>query len=164
MDDYISKPVDKQLLLRVLDKWLPELADTTAAGGSTEASGPQVSQVLDTDTLAQLAQDTSPQMLPRMLEAFRKEAISRVQAISQQHSPPELEQLGREAHSLKSSAGTFGAFDLQQLALELEVACRNGQAAVAEQAARKIQQEWDRVRVALDQYLADASTAKTAAS
>ena len=140
------------------------LAHCGAAGGSTEASGPQVSKVLDTDTLLQLAQDTSAQMLPRMLEAFRKEAISRVQAISQQHSPPELEQLGREAHSLKSSAGTFGAFDMQQLALELEVACRNGQAAVAEQAARKIQQEWGRVRVALDQYLADASTAKTAAN
>ena len=163
MNDYISKPVDKQLLLEVLDRWLPEGPGAAQATTATEPTS-QPSQVLDINTLEQLARDTSPEMLPRMLAAFREETNSRVQAISRHLSPPAVEQLQREAHSLKSSAGTFGAFDLQQLALELELACRNGQPGVAAAAARRIPEAWDQVSMELHRYLGGSATARTATS
>jgi PAS domain S-box-containing protein len=163
MNDYISKPVDKQLLLEVLDRWLPEGPGAAQATTATEPTS-QPSQVLDINTLEQLARDTSPEMLPRMLAAFREETNSRVQAISRHLSPPAVEQLQREAHSLKSSAGTFGAFDLQQLALELELACRNGQPGVAAAAAHRIPEAWDQVSMELHRYLGGSATARTATS
>jgi CheY-like chemotaxis protein len=163
MNDYISKPVDKQLLLKVLEKWLPE-SSAAAQDATANETASQPSQVLDINTLEQLARDTSPEMLPRMLAAFLEEAASRVKAISQHLSPPAVEQLQREAHSLKSSAGTFGAFELQQLALELELACRNGRLGDAEQTARSITKAWDEVALELDRYQADAATARTATS
>jgi PAS domain S-box-containing protein len=163
MNDYISKPIDKYLLLKILDKWLPQGAATAQPETAADAAL-QPSQVLDIKTLEQLARDTSPEMLPRMLAAFRAEAISRVQAISEHLSPPAVEQLQREAHSLKSSAGTFGAFDLQQLAHKLEHACRNDQLGDVEDTAHSITEAWDQVSIALDQYLTDAATEKTAAS
>ncbi len=115
MDDYISKPVDKQLLLDILDKWLPEDPAATRVGNT---GGPAMRdlQMLDINTLEQLARDTSPDLMPHMLAAFRKETVKRIHVISQSLSPLAAEQLERESHSLKSSAGTFGAFDLQQLA------------------------------------------------
>jgi len=163
MNDYISKPVDKQMLLEVLDKWLPENPGAAQATTAAEPTS-QPSQVLDINTLEQLARDTSPEMLPRMLAAFREETNSRVQAISRHLSPPAVEQLQREAHSLKSSAGTFGAFDLQQLALELELACRNGQPGVAAAAARRIPEAWDQVLLELDHYQAEVATTRSATS
>jgi PAS domain S-box-containing protein len=163
MNDYISKPVDKQMLLEVLDRWLPENPGAAQAITAAEPTS-QPSQVLDINTLEQLARDTSPEMLPRMLAAFREETNSRVQAISRHLSPPAVEQLQREAHSLKSSAGTFGAFNLQQLTLELELACRNGQLGEVEKTAHSITAEWDRILVELDHYRADEATARTASS
>jgi len=163
MNDYISKPIDKQLLFRVLEKWLPESPAAAQAVTAEEAES-QAQQVLDISTLEQLARDTSPELLPRMLAAFRTEAASRVQAISEHLTPPAVEQLQREAHSLKSSAGTFGAFDLQQLTLEMELACRNGQLDHIEETARSITEAWDQVSIALDHYLSNTKTARTAAS
>jgi len=163
MNDYISKPIDKQLLFKVLEKWLPESPAAAQAVTAEEAES-QAQQVLDISTLEQLARDTSPELLPSMLAAFRTEAASRVQAISEHLTPPAVEQLQREAHSLKSSAGTFGAFDLQQLTLEMELACRSGQLDHIEETARSITEAWDRVSIALDHYLSNTKTARTAAS
>jgi len=180
MSDYLTKPIDRDATLHCIARWTggraaPEPEDDAAKSapdkppaGSGEAyvgePASQPPQVLDLNTLEQLAHDTSPQTLPRMLAAFRKETVSRVRAIAQHLSPPDVEQLQREAHSLKSSAGTFGAFELQQLAQELELACRNGQAADAEEKARRIPEAWDQVSIELDRYLTDSATASTTRS
>ena len=58
----------------------------------------------------------------------------------------------------------FGAFDLQQLALELELACRNGQPGVAAAAARRIPEAWDQVLLELDHYQAEVATTRSATS
>ena len=47
--------------------------------------------------------------------------------------------LGREAHALKSSSGTFGAVKLQEQARALEAACRAGDAMKALELAKPIQ-------------------------
>jgi CheY-like chemotaxis protein/HPt (histidine-containing phosphotransfer) domain-containing protein len=157
MDDYLSKPINKQLLLQTLDKWIvrcPEQEDPTTA----TAQPVQPSPALDLATLEQLAHDTSPAALPILIAAFRKDSASRVQAISQHLAPLAMEPLQREAHSLKSSAGTFGAYTLQQLAQELELACRNGQALIAEEAARKIPAAWSEVTIELDRYGSDTDS------
>ena len=120
--------------------------------------------MLDVNTLEQLAQDTSPEMLPSMLAAFREEADSRIRAIAQHLSPPEMEQLQWAAHSPKSSAGTFGAFELHQLALELELACRSGQPEDAGEKALRIPEAWRQVSMELDRYLADSAAASNATS
>jgi len=140
----------------VLDKWLPQ--------GAAADEALQPLEVLDINTLEQLARDTSAEMLPRMLEAFRTEATSRVQTIAQHLSPAALEQLQREAHSLKSSAGTFGALELQQLAHKLELACRNDQPGDIEETARSIIEAWEQVNIELENYQTVDAAEKKAAS
>jgi len=163
MNDYISKPIDKQRLLKVLDKWLAQPAPATPLDSAAETTS-QPSKVLDINALEQLARDTSAELLPRMLEAFRTEASSRVQAIAQHLSPAAPEQLQREAHSLKSSAGTFGALELQQLAHKLELACRNDQPGDIEETARSITGAWEQVKIELEIYQPVDAAEKKAAS
>ena len=163
MNDYISKPIDKQRLLKALDKWLPQHVHVMQPDSAADKIA-QPSRVLDINTLEQLADDTSPELLPRMLAAFSEEATNRVQAISTHVSPPALEQLQREAHSLKSSAATFGALALQQLAHKLELACRNDLPGDIEETAHSIIEAWEQVKVQLESYQAVDAAVKTAAS
>ena len=81
--------------------------------------------ILDMKVLERLESDTSPEAMPRLLATFRRETARRVAAVSRLRSAQVLHALQREAHSLKSSAGTFGAASLQQLDRDLESSCRD---------------------------------------
>jgi CheY-like chemotaxis protein len=107
---------------------------------------------LDMKVLERLASDTSPEVMPRLLATFRRETARRVAAVSRLWLAQDLHALRREAHSLKSSAGTFGATSLQQLARELELNCRDGETGPAGDLAAAIVAHWPRVVRALVQY------------
>ena len=86
------------------------------------------SPVMDTRVFEQLARDTSAEIVPKMLAAFCRETRSRIDILRQigEHEPTDFKQLQHEAHTLKSSAATFGATELNQIAAAVELACRNG--------------------------------------
>ena len=74
-----------------------------------------------------------------------------------------VDELQSDAHTLKSSAGTFGAFELQQLALDVELACRNGLPRDAAEKARRIPEAWNQVSMELDRFLANSAIARSKA-
>ena len=92
--------------------------DLTGAGSAGE--------VLDREVLAQLAQDLDAELLADVLRQFMEETRERVARIA---GESDRAVLMREAHTLKSTAGTFGARALCSAARALEMACR---ASVAE--------------------------------
>ncbi|MDH3986209.1 MAG: PAS domain S-box protein [Gammaproteobacteria bacterium] len=127
MNDYISKPVTKHRLYEILKQWLPreqsEMSNEAQASEQTAQS-----PVLDTRVFEQLARDTSVEIVPKMLAAFCRETHSRIEILRQisAHGTTDFKQLQHEAHTLKSSAATFGATELNQIAAAAELACRNG--------------------------------------
>ena len=175
MNDYLTKPVDREAVLLCIARWtggdlasgqvLKGVEDDQGlvpkSGGDEEQGDPAAESVqpLDVRVLERLASETSPQAVPRMLAAFRKESELRVASVVQHLSPPALDRLQRDAHSLKSSAGTFGALELQHLALDLEEACRRGDSADACEKAHRIPKAWQRVSTALDRYLSEKRSA-----
>ena len=62
-----------------------------------------------------------------MLEAFEHELEQRLERISKSR---DAQQIAQDAHALKSTAETFGARHLSQLAKQLEVLCAEGAPAV----------------------------------
>lgn len=110
---------------------------------------------LDVKVLERLESDTSPEAMPRLLATFRRETARRVAAVSRLRSAQDLHALQREAHSLKSSAGTFGAASLQQLARELESSCRDHAYGPAGDLAAALVDHWPCVVRALARYLHD---------
>lgn len=88
-------------------------------------------EVLDNATLDQLEADTDPSVVQELVKTFILETVDRLDRISRAATQRDLASLEREAHSLKSSSGTFGARALQERAKAIEFACRDGKSDAA---------------------------------
>ena len=121
------------------------------------------SPVLDTRVFEQLARDTSEEIVPRMLAAFCKETHSRIDILRQigEHEPTDFKQLQHEAHTLKSSAATFGATDLNQVAAAVELACLNGDFENARGMLGALIDSGERALLAIEEHLEGAATGNT---
>ena len=62
-------------------------------------------------------------------------------------------QLQREAHTLKSSAATFGAIELHRIARDVEAACRNNEPASARDMLTELIASGERAVAAVEGYL-----------
>ncbi len=130
MDDFIPKPVEKKRLLDTLDRHLagtPSVdagPDRPADRGDDQAPG---LPLLDEQVIEQLSADVTPAAVPDMLRMFLKEVVQRADKVNEVlQGSAGLAVLEDEAHTLKSCAGTFGATRLQDLARDVEAACREG--------------------------------------
>jgi two-component system sensor histidine kinase/response regulator len=115
MDDCLGKPIDQVQLLALLERWLA--APAQDAEKRSESA-------LDWQTLSQLEADTDRTVLDRAINLFLTEATARLSRIAEAHLVRDWPRVKKEAHALKSSAGTFGARRLYQHALRLNEACR----------------------------------------
>ncbi|MCM8735124.1 response regulator [Azospirillum sp. A1-3] len=161
MNDHVAKPVDRVLLLETVEKWLRAPPDRSAGFGPCAQAAPAAAgEVLDREVLAQLAQDLDAELLADVLRQFVEETRERVARIA---GETDRAVLTREAHTLKSTAGTFGARALCSAARALEMACR---ASVAEPKGEKADGAADaveRLRGEIPQLAGDAIAAYRAA-
>lgn len=125
MDDYLSKPIDPQLLYRMLEQWghTCRLVDTVVppvsrfeflfnGGIDTERA---LHHLMNNETLYQ-----------RLLERFARERAdfpAQLETLLQTDFPTALNQV----HSLKSLAGSLGMLQLESIALHLEEQLRAGE-------------------------------------
>lgn len=124
MNDHVAKPVDRVLLLETVEKWLRAASSPGASAGfgpCAPTCPAAAGEVLDREVLAQLAQDLDAELLTDVLRQFVEETRERVARIAVE---TDRAVLTREAHTLKSTAGTFGARALCSAARALEMACR----------------------------------------
>lgn len=124
MNDHVAKPVDRVLLLETVEKWLRAASSPGPSAGfgpCAPTSPAAAGAVLDREVLAQLAQDLDAELLADVLRQFVEETRERVARIA---AETDRAVLTREAHTLKSTAGTFGARALCSAARALEMACR----------------------------------------
>ena len=145
MNDYLSKPLRRDDLERVVAAWAPPPARGAQAGPTCrplslhqsararEDSGmPQPTAApaaLDPAVLRSLARETSPEAVPRMLTRFLDEMPARLAAIceglaEEEGSKETLASVQRHCHSLKSAAATFGAMTLSERAKQMEEAAK----------------------------------------
>lgn len=126
MNDHVAKPVERAQLLSVVACWLRPADQRGAPAPCAPALDRTADAVLDLDVLRQLAQDLDDELLAEVLQQFLAETQDRIVRIIQE---PDLDALTREAHTLKSTAGTFGAHALCVAARALEMSCRANAAA-----------------------------------
>ena len=109
--------------------------EVAPAGGGTD---PQSASLVDDDALKMLGEDTSPDLVPRMVEVFVAELRSRAASISAGLDSGDTKRLASEAHALKSSAATYGARAVAEYARRIDQACRDGSSPEAEAQARAL--------------------------
>lgn len=118
MNGFLSKPVALRDLHRVLERFLPASSSVTAiAEGSFEAT------VLDA-----MARDFGSARSIDLVRAFMRELSQRVGQLpaAAGETAGQRDRIGREAHALKSTARSFGATALADVAAELESCSRDG--------------------------------------
>jgi two-component system sensor histidine kinase/response regulator len=132
MDDYLTKPVDRDRLIEALSRWLSAAGRPRPSVALIEPLAPRPPAssdgLLDIATLERLEQDTSPVVVKDLVKTFILETMRRLDRIAAAAEAQDLATLEREAHSLKGSSGTFGAATLEERARAIELACTEGEA------------------------------------
>jgi len=128
MNDFVAKPVRKKVLVdAILRVWPGDkalLGGTPAAETQRAVSGrtlPALSTpAFDRTVFDELAKEIGAAAMSESLAVFIEETETRLAAFRSLSCDADQETIAREAHSLKSTAGTFGLRQLAELAGALE--------------------------------------------
>ncbi len=152
MNDYLSKPVQRAELERMLEKWiqLPLFRDPPP---STEEVRMQPShRVLDQKVIASLRElggDDDPGLFGELVQLFLDDTPERIRALNQALAQGDHASLEQAAHALKSSAANLGALGLSSLFRDIEAAGRARDLERAASLVARSGEEYERVEAAL---------------
>ncbi|WP_416897928.1 MAG: response regulator [Minwuia sp.] len=151
MDDFIAKPFDKIDLLQLVARWAlvgakatggpPKNAAVHAAapaasadpvapdapGEAAAAAPPPPGGLIDRSILDRFGEDVGEDYLPILLKDFIEDTNELLERLRRPLTAESASDIGRDAHSLKSSSGTIGAVSLSRTAARVETLCDSGQ-------------------------------------
>jgi hypothetical protein len=127
MNDFVVKPARKKALVEAILRLLPApprtdpLPEHPAPPLASAGVGPaNAVAVFDGDAFRELVREIGEEAASEIHAVFTAETEARLKLLRGLGIETERVRIGREAHSLKSSAGTFGYRALAGLALRLE--------------------------------------------
>jgi len=144
MDGFLPKPIDRAALLDAVEAVLatrrqpqPEpLLSPPEPHARQPAQAAREAPLIDRGVLDELRQSVEPSRLPDLLALFAEETEARLARMAEALAAGDQAELARIAHTLKSTAGAFGATALARAVSALEEEARAGRAeAVARRAA-----------------------------
>ena len=153
MDDYISKPIDPDLLLEKLEMQL----DTTpyVLQADPKAELPAVDKTFDLDGALKRARG-KPALLKQMVELFLRDLSGTLAAVQEAVDEKNPEGLVRSAHRLRGAAMTLGAEALVQAAVMLESAGKSGCLDSAPAAMRELHARASELVTEMNKFIGDA--------
>ena len=162
MDDYVAKPVKREELEAVLERWIPQDEDSSTKPGtlaqavsdadptaSVEVEAPLDESVIE--GLRRLQAEGEPDILEELIELFLDEAAHQLAALREAIEDGDARTMKRLAHTLKGSSANMGATRMASICANLleEVGgTEDLRWEVPEQLAR-LEAEFERVRQAL---------------
>ena len=128
MDDFITKPVSRQALERVIAKWLPDKVVGVECGQRSELPAEKVGNVVDSTVVAKILdldvfenlKGLFGERFSSVMEKHFKSAQDNVKSISDAVEQKNMDSLIMAAHSLKGASAQFGAVGLSTVALKME--------------------------------------------
>lgn len=128
MNDFVVKPARKKALVEAILRVLPEpgpamtmfLEPPSPPLTRAQAAPANAASVLDREVFEELIREVGEQGAAEIHAIFTGETESRLKLFRTLSIDSDRIRIGREAHSLKSAAGTFGYRELASLALGLE--------------------------------------------
>jgi len=122
MADFLTKPLGKKDFERTLARWVPSWRPPSKPGSSP--SGEDFFVFNEKELLERLAGDA--ELLKTIAGAFLKELPESLDKLAKGFEAGNMEELRREAHSLKGSAASVSAEELRAASLALERAATEG--------------------------------------
>jgi signal transduction histidine kinase/DNA-binding response OmpR family regulator len=126
MNDFVVKPARKKALVEAILRVLPQPAAALAmlpehpAPALAQGVSANLATALDREVFAELAREIGQEAALEIHAVFTAETDARLKLFRELSIEADRTKIGREAHSLKSAAGTFGYRELASLAQRLE--------------------------------------------
>jgi two-component system, sensor histidine kinase and response regulator len=156
MDDYISKPVKRELLSAAIERWVADRGSSRQVAESLNTSQPpeaSSARVIDASVIAELRalqSSTDPEFFNHLIDLFLEETPHRLASMREELATANAESLAHEAHALKGSSGHLGATRMDALCEILEDQGRAGSTNGAPALLSALEEEFERVRKALE--------------
>ena len=128
MDGHITKPIDVRILLRIIGSFLGVQPPSDPASEKQTAGSSALHAYTELDVAGALDRLNGNETLYNwLLRSFVEKNVDVVKSIEEALSSGDSTLAARHAHTLKSSAGTIGAVELESLAQNLETAIEQGE-------------------------------------
>ena len=118
MDDYIPKPIEREVLSKTLGRWLAGergLPSTSPTAAKEEAAIPVFDRTGPADRLM-----GNEALISRTISIFLEDMPGRIKALKGHAIANDAENSFADAHSIKGSAANIGGEVLHRVALEIE--------------------------------------------
>ncbi len=150
MDDYIPKPVKREDLEAMLERWVPreDVELPASAEGSASSTREEAEDSLDQAVIASLRELGDSDLLSELAEMFLEEVPGQLGVMREAMEKGDAETVKRIAHTLKGSSGNMGATRMSRLCLDLENAGESNDLPAAA-LLETLEEEFDRVRAEL---------------
>jgi two-component system sensor histidine kinase/response regulator len=152
MDDYITKPVDLNILAAKLRQWLARV--TPASEHAAHAASPSANSHVLIDAavisdLREISKKSGHDVLRKTAEVFFAEAPKHIAELRATIGVHDLARAAQIAHQLKGAAGCVGITRVRELCAEIEANSKKGNADNTEEALADIEAEVSGAREAL---------------
>ncbi|MEJ2147904.1 MAG: PAS domain S-box protein [Chloroflexota bacterium] len=126
MDDYISKPVRAEELVRALEQAAPATNRDREAGA--KVAEPEESMIDPTalGNLIDMVGEGNQELFTDLVDTLEKEAARLLPDLSEAIASGNAEQARHAAHTLKGSCASMGATELAHLCFEMEMKGKSG--------------------------------------
>jgi CheY-like chemotaxis protein/HPt (histidine-containing phosphotransfer) domain-containing protein len=149
MDDYVPKPVKREDLAAVLERWIGAVdAATTGSGdfaGPTETEDP-----VDHAVIENLRELGGSEMISELAEMFLDDARSDLRTLHEAVEESDARSVERVAHTLGGSSGNMGATRMAVICAELQNVGTSGDLGHAAELLYRLEEEFGRVHQALE--------------
>lgn len=155
MNDHVTKPIERETLVRIIGKFLQPLAVNEAAEASETPSAdstalPQIAGINVAEGLDRIGNQWSA--YERVLQHFRKIHQDDVKQIETAFAAGQSEQAAQLAHTLKGSSGNIGAQALFEQARQMEQVCKAADKHRFGEARQALEDQMLNVMQSLDGY------------
>jgi len=132
MDDYVSKPIDANLLLEALERWLPKkktisvspvLEPERTLKQKTDKENSLI--IFDKNALMERVMGDA-ELFETVISSFLEDLPKQISVLSKFVDEKNTDAAGKQGHQIKGAAGNVGADDLQKIAFNIETAGKTG--------------------------------------
>jgi CheY-like chemotaxis protein len=154
-DDYLTKPVSRQDLHRVLSTWLRPECEEKERSGVFPGEEDHADEAIDSGLLAEICGDGEGglKVLEELVDIFTNDSRERLAELRRAADLKDGVALQQVAHSLKSGSSAMGARVLAGVARELEALGRSGTTAGGRELIIRAEEEFGRARRVLEAML-----------
>jgi two-component system, sensor histidine kinase and response regulator len=138
MNDYISKPINPQQLLTVINKQLSKLP--TRGLNTEKENKSQINKIFDRSSLEKRIGD-DPEFVNEVLEIFLEDLQEQFDKLKDSVKNKNIKTLTRTAHSIKGASQNMGAISLSEVASEMEKNARRNEITLVDSALVRMEKE-----------------------